>query len=146
MLLTVSAHKQADHLVSELLGHLHAQLLGVQTQLHRMESNMSKALDDLKAQVAANTAVIGSAKLLINGIAARIDAAGTDAAALAALSTELKATDDDLSFAVAANTPATMVGMGGAPVAPAGTTTVPMAPAMPSDPAAPVMPPTTPTP
>lgn len=64
-------------------------------------------LTDLHAQVAANTSVIDSAIVLINGIAARIDAAGVDPAALKALSDSLKASDDALSAAVAANTPPT---------------------------------------
>ena len=64
------------------------------------------ALDDLTAQVAANKTVIDSALALINGIAARITAAGTDPAALAALTTSLKSEDDTLAAAVATNTPA----------------------------------------
>lgn len=62
-------------------------------------------LTDLQAQVASNTTVIQSAIVLINGIAARIDAAGVDPVALKALSDSLKASDDALSAAVAANTP-----------------------------------------
>lgn len=65
------------------------------------------ALDDLTAQVAANKTVIDSALALINGIAARITAAGTDPAALAALTTSLKSEDDALAAAVTANTPST---------------------------------------
>ena len=64
------------------------------------------ALDDLTAQVAVNKTVIDSALALINGIAARITAAGTDPAALAALTTSLKSEDDTLAAAVATNTPA----------------------------------------
>lgn len=71
----------------------------------RLEYIMS-ALDDLTAQVAANRSVIDSALALINGIAARITAAGTDPAALAALTASLKSEDDALAAAVAANTPA----------------------------------------
>ena len=62
------------------------------------------ALDDLTAQVAANKTVIDSAVVLINGIAARITAAGTDPVALAALTASLKTEDDALAAAVAANT------------------------------------------
>lgn len=71
------------------------------------QENMMADLTDLQAQVASNTTVIESAIVLINGIAARIDAAGVDPVALKALSDSLKASDDALSAAVAANTPPT---------------------------------------
>lgn len=67
---------------------------------------MSTQLAALQAQVAENTTVIGSALTLIQGLRAQLDAAGTDPAALAALSASLKATDDALAAAVAANTTA----------------------------------------
>jgi len=67
---------------------------------------MSKELDDLTAQVTANSTALDSATTLINGIAARITAAGVDPAKLAALTAELKAKDDELAAAVVANTPA----------------------------------------
>lgn len=70
---------------------------------------MSIELDNLTAQVKANSDLLDSATALINGIAARIDAAGVDPAKLSALSTELKAKDDLLSAAVVANTPAATV-------------------------------------
>jgi hypothetical protein len=63
-------------------------------------------MDDLRAAVTANTSLLASAKALIVGIADRIKAAGTDPAALDALTQELKASDADLAQAVAANTPA----------------------------------------
>ena len=63
-------------------------------------------LDDLKAQVAANRTISQSALTLINGIADRIKAAGTDPQALADLTASLKSDDDALAAAVAANTPA----------------------------------------
>lgn len=73
--------------------------------LINQETTMSQ-LDDLTAQVAANKTITASALTLINGIAARITAAGTDPAALAALTTSLKSDDDNLAAAVTANTPA----------------------------------------
>lgn len=76
---------------------------------------MSQELDQLTVQVHSNTDVVQSAITLINGIAARISAAGTDPAALSALTTELNAQDAALAAAVAANTPA---------AAPTGTDTV----------------------
>ena len=73
-------------------------------------------LDDLAAQVKANTDVEDSATLLINGFAARMQAAvdaaiagGATAAQLAPVQAEvtaLKTSADALSAAVAANTPA----------------------------------------
>lgn len=67
---------------------------------------MSKEMDDLTAQVKSNSDLLGSATTLINGIADRIKAAGTDPVALKALTDELKAKDDALAAAVTANTPA----------------------------------------
>jgi hypothetical protein len=71
---------------------------------------MSAEMDALKAQVTQNGSVIDGAVALINGIAARIDAAlagaQVDRQALVDLSAELKAKDDALAAAVAANTPA----------------------------------------
>jgi len=67
---------------------------------------MSKELDDLTAAVAAEDKVIDSAILLINGIADRIKAAGTDPAALAVLTADIQAKGTALAAAVAANTPA----------------------------------------
>lgn len=66
---------------------------------------MSKELDDLTAQVKSNSDLLDSATALINGIADRIAAAGTDPAALQALTDELKAKDATLAAAVTANTP-----------------------------------------
>ena len=62
--------------------------------------------DTLTAQVKANTDVEASAVLLIQGIAAKLEAAKTDPAAIQALADELKASADPLAAAVAANTPA----------------------------------------
>jgi len=64
------------------------------------------ALDDLTAQVAANTTVIDSAIVLLEGLKAALDAAGTDPVKLKALSDSLAAEDSKLAAAVAANTPA----------------------------------------
>ena len=73
------------------------------------EVQMSGELDALKASVANNTTVIGSAITLLQGLKAKLDEAiaSGDPAALTALSTELGATDQALADAVAANTPAT---------------------------------------
>jgi hypothetical protein len=71
-----------------------------------MGDKLSQELDDLKAQVAKNTSVIESAKTLIVGFGARLDAAGADPVALKALRDDLASEDDALAAAVAANTPA----------------------------------------
>ena len=63
-------------------------------------------MDQLIAQVAANTTVIGSALTLIQGFAAQLAAAGTDAAKLANLAAQLQTSDNALAAAVAANTAA----------------------------------------
>jgi hypothetical protein len=67
---------------------------------------MSQELDNLTAQVKANSDAVDAAVLLINGIADRITAAGVDPAKLTALTDELKSKDDTLAAAVVANTPA----------------------------------------
>lgn len=70
------------------------------------ETTMSQTLDQLTAQVQANTDVAKSAVLLINGIADRIAQAGVDPAKLQELTASLRSSDEELSAAVAANTPA----------------------------------------
>ncbi len=97
---------------------LESVLSRIEHRMESLESNMA-AIDDaittLTAQVAANTDVIGSAEVLINGFSARLDAAVAAATAAGAtpaelkavtdLSAALKAKDDELAAAVAANTP-----------------------------------------
>ncbi|SRR6266403_869549 len=73
--------------------------------LYRQETIMS-ALDDLQAAVTAEDTVIDSAIALINGIPTLIAAAGTDAAKLAALQTDITAKSAALAAAVTANTSA----------------------------------------
>jgi predicted benzoate:H+ symporter BenE len=70
----------------------------------------------LTAQVTANTTVTGSAVTMINGFSAQLAAAIAAAQAAGAtpaqlkslndLNTAVKASDDDLAAAIAANTPA----------------------------------------
>lgn len=72
----------------------------------RMEQNMSKAMDDLIAEVAAEKTVIDSAITLIEGFSQRLTDAGVDATKLAALVTDMQAEKDKLAASVAANTPA----------------------------------------
>lgn len=73
--------------------------------LLQLERSIMTQLQDLQTAVAAEDAVIGSAITLINGIAARITAAGTDGDALAALTADIQSQAANLAAAVAANTP-----------------------------------------
>lgn len=91
------------------VGRIEKKLDTIITLLERLlnqEMTMSKELDDLTAQVAANTQVEQSAVTLIQGIAAQLAAAGTDPVKLQALHDQLKSSADALAAAVAANTPA----------------------------------------
>lgn len=65
-----------------------------------------KEFDDLQAEVAQDDDVISSAVTLINGIAARITAAGVDPVKLAAVTADLSTKRQALAAAVAANTTA----------------------------------------
>jgi len=95
-------HTEPDSRVTDALAHILTRLNG----LTFLETHMSKELDDLTAQVAQNTTIEESAVTLINGLAAKITEAGTDPAKLAALSASLTTSANDLSAAIAANTPA----------------------------------------
>ena len=83
-------------------------LIRVLTTIEREIYEMANELDDLKAAVANNTSVIGSAITLLQGLKAKLDAAiaSGNPAALTALSAELGAQDTALAAAVTANTPA----------------------------------------
>lgn len=67
---------------------------------------MATDLTELTSQVSKNGEVIASAIVLIKGIKAKLDAAGTDPVALKALSDSLGTQDNELAAAVAENTPA----------------------------------------
>lgn len=69
-------------------------------------ATIKEAFDTLTTQVKANTDAEQAAITLINGIAARVEAAAGDPAATQALSDQLKASADVLAAAVTANTPA----------------------------------------
>lgn len=76
-------------------------------QLAKQERNTMAALDDLSAQVKANTDLEQSAITLIQGIAAQLQQAVTnnDSAALSALAQQLQASAAALGSAITANTP-----------------------------------------
>lgn len=69
---------------------------------------MAGELDDLKANVTANTGVVQSAVVLLQGLKAALDSAiaSGDPAQLKALSDQLGSDTQNLAAAVAANTPA----------------------------------------
>lgn len=83
------------------------------------------ALDDLTAQVQATTTVEASAVTLIQGIAAQLQAAGTDPAKLSALTSQLNASAAALAAAVTANTAPPPAPPAPAPAPPATTPTTP---------------------
>jgi hypothetical protein len=110
-----------EHLTrhGSLLEEVIARLDRVETTLLNMFQKvglMSVELDQLTAQVKANTDAEDAAVIALNGIAARIDAAVATAtaagaspatlAAITALSTDLKAHADPLAAAIVADTPA----------------------------------------
>lgn len=70
------------------------------------ENQIMSDLTQLTADVAADTSVDQSAIVLLQGLKAALDSAGTDPVALAALSTQLEANAVALAAAVTANTPA----------------------------------------
>ena len=63
-------------------------------------------IDDLTANVTANTTVIESAIALLGNLKTLLDAAGTDPVKLKALSDTLASEDTKLAAAITANTPA----------------------------------------
>lgn len=75
-------------------------------KLNQKGGIMSAELDALKTAVENDATVEASAITLINGLAAQIKAAGTDPAALKAITDHLDTNASALAAAVAANTPA----------------------------------------
>ena len=64
------------------------------------------SLSELETQVKRNEEVEASAIVLIQGIAAKLEAAKSDPVKIQALADELKTSADSLAEAVVANTPA----------------------------------------
>lgn len=67
---------------------------------------MANELDTLTAEVSETATVIDSAVVLLKGLKAALDAAGTDPAKLAALSASLDSKQTELATAISENTPA----------------------------------------
>lgn len=71
----------------------------------KREVSIMADLTALQAKVAQNTSVIGSAVVLIDGLAAQIEALKTDPVALQALADQLEADSQILAAKVLQNTP-----------------------------------------
>mgnify|MGYP001178131444 CR=1 FL=1 len=83
------------------------QILVVLVDLTQQERQTMATLADLQSEVARNTSIDESAKLLLAGLAAKIQElldAGADPVALQTLVDQLKADNDALAAAVGANT------------------------------------------
>jgi uncharacterized protein YfcZ (UPF0381/DUF406 family) len=92
----------------EYITHNHVDLAEIKELLQKLLTNQHKIMADLTqltAAVEAEGTVVQSAITLLQGLKAALDAAGTDPAALAALSASLGTQTQSLSDAVAANTP-----------------------------------------
>jgi predicted nucleic acid-binding Zn-ribbon protein len=77
-------------------------------RIERKQDAMSKHLDDLTAAVTEETSVDQSIVTLLNGIAAQLEAAKGDEAALDNLTAQIRANSAAISAAVTANTPASL--------------------------------------
>ena len=83
--------------------------LGLARKLDRIllnQGNIMSALDTLEVEVSETTTVMASAVALLQGLKAKLDAAGTDPVKLAALSEALDTNTNALAAAITANTPA----------------------------------------
>jgi len=97
--LAPTAEEKLDRILGALINLRHA--------VQKEEHTVSAELDALTAQVHENSSVVDSALTLIRGLQQRLQdaiTAGSDPATLQALADELKAKDDILAAAVAANT------------------------------------------
>ena len=86
--------------------HVRDQLNRILNAIHHLEKKLSTELQDLTTQVAETKTVIDSAIVLIQGIKAALDAAGSNPAALKALRDSLDTSEQALAAAIVANTPA----------------------------------------
>lgn len=75
-------------------------------RLNQLERRLTYMLEELKKQVQANTDVIESAIILIEGLHSKLEAAGTNEAALKELKDSLAKETEKLAASVAANTDA----------------------------------------
>jgi len=94
----VHVHIEPDPRIDKILSEI--------KQLTKEEKKMATDLTALTEQVTNNTDVVQSAIALISGLAAELQAAGTDPIALQSLVDELNTNNVALASAVTANTPA----------------------------------------
>ena len=85
---------------------LERKLDGYFNALISQQEKIMATLDQLTADVAADTSAVSSAVTLLTNLTASLKAAGTDPVALKALTDTLEANTAALSAAVVANTPA----------------------------------------
>lgn len=85
-----------------------------------LEKHMSKAFDDLAAEIAQDEAVMSSALKLIDDLAVQIANAGTNPDLLHQLTTDLMSSRQSLASAIAANTVADAAPVDVPPAAPTG--------------------------
>jgi hypothetical protein len=79
---------------------VHGELAPLEQQVKKMAADM----DALKAATSRNSDLIGSAVTLINGLADRIESAGTDPAKLQEIVAEMRNQDDALAQAIIVGT------------------------------------------
>ena len=85
--------------------HFEDQLNRILDLINQLGIKMANELADLTTQVTETNTVIDSAVVLIQGLKAKLDAAGTNPVALKALSDSLNTSEQALAAAVVANTP-----------------------------------------
>jgi hypothetical protein len=105
---------ELDAIANAIASKVAFRLQPILTGVTEAMSSSQSAMTALQSQVAQNTSVVQSAIVLINGISDRIKSAGTDPAALQALTAELDSQDQALASAVTANTAAPASSGGGA--------------------------------
>jgi len=100
--------QRALELIARRTARLEVLLQFTLQRLFRMENRIMATLTDLEANVRANTDVIDSAIVLLQGLKTKLDEAiaSGDPAKLQALADELGSADAKLAAAVVANTPA----------------------------------------
>ena len=85
--------------------HIEDQINRILDAINQMGIKMAGELDELTLKVAETKTVTESAIVLLQGLKAKLDAAGTNPVALKALSDSLATSDAALAAAVSANTP-----------------------------------------
>lgn len=101
LLMHLHIHHHPDPVIESKLDRIMFMLQKLLTE----ETKMSAELDSLTAEVQRDKDLQSSAIKLIQGIAAQITAAANDPAAILAIASDLKASDDTLAAAIQANTP-----------------------------------------